>query len=169
MLHPYCVVSELCPDTITYNDLLVFRCICWTDTPENVPLRMNIKIRRKFRDRANTTIGIHPDMFTVLISVLNNPFRKIMRPIEPLSPVPDARGLTIDAAAPHCFLQDTEVDPDRFQELSHSIILKREDGVEPIDTKEIFSAVIQYIPASRYVMVKPISFDAFLVYYQGDV
>ena len=169
MLHPYCVISELYPDTITYNDLLAFRCICWTDAPENVPLRMNIKIRRRFRDRANTAIGIHLDMFTVLISVLNNPFSKIMRPIEPLPPVPNARDITVDAAAPHCFLQDTEVDLDRFQELSHSIILKREDGVEPIDTKEIFSAVIRYIPASRYVMVKPISFDAFLVYYQGGV
>ena len=47
--------------------------------------------------------------------------------------------------------------------------LKHGDGFEPISTEEVFSAIIQHAPASRYVHIKPISYDAFLVHYEGDV
>lgn len=113
--------------------------------------------------------GIHLDMFTMLIRVLNNPFNKKLRPIELLPPTPNARDTTGDAATPHCFLQGTEVDPDRFQELSHSMLLRQGDGADPVNTRELFSAIIQYIPVARYVNVKPISFDTFLVHYSGHV
>lgn len=104
-------------------------------------------------------------MFTVLIRVINNPFNKKLRPAELFPPIPETRHIPVAAAVPHCFLQDTEVDPDRFQELLHSMILKHGDGFEPISTEEVFSAITQHIPASRYVHVKPISYDAFLVHY----
>lgn len=76
MLHPYCILYELCPDTASNNNLLAYQCICCTDTPEKIPLRMNIKVRHMFRDPTNTMVGIHLDMFTVLITVMNNPFNK---------------------------------------------------------------------------------------------
>ena len=81
-------------------------------------------------------------MFTMLIRVINNPFNKKLRPAELLPPIPNARHGPVATVVPHCFLQGIEVDPDRFQELLHSMILKHGDGFEPISTEEVFSAII---------------------------
>ena len=51
----------------------------------------------------------------------------------------------------------------------HSILLKQTDGDSSISKGELFSEIIQHVPAARYVSVQPISFDTFLVHYQGDV
>lgn len=139
MLHPYCIVTDVHPATTNYDNLLAFRCLCWTDEARNVPSRMHIKFKRKSRSNTLNSAAIHLEKFTVLIRVVSNPLRKKLRPIELLLPLPASRPTAHDDNTPHCFLQNTEVDPGRFGELLHSILLKQSDGDSSIRKGELFS------------------------------
>ena len=78
---------------------------------------MHIKVKRKSRCNTLNSAAYHLDKFTVLIRVVSNPLQKKLRPIELLPPLPATLPTAHDDNTPHCFFQNTEVDPDIFGEL----------------------------------------------------